>query len=75
MKKLQYHAKPERPDPIFATQLQEVLGGQFGEVSVAMQYLFTGWNTRGDGKCQYLLMDTGTEELAHIEMLATMTAK
>ncbi|KAF0821022.1 MULTISPECIES: manganese catalase family protein [unclassified Cytobacillus] len=75
IKELQYHAKPERPDPIFAKKLQEVLGGQFGEISVAMQYLFQGWNTRGDGKYRDLLMDTGTEELAHIEMLCTMIAR
>ncbi|WP_010649677.1 manganese catalase family protein [Oceanobacillus massiliensis] len=75
VKELQYHAKPERPDPIFARKLQEVLGGQWGEISVAMQYLFQGWNTRGDGKYKDLLMDTGTEELAHVEMLATMIAR
>src|SRR5690554_5920917 len=40
-----------------------------------MQYLFQGWNVRGDGKYRDLLMDTGTEELAHIEMLATMIAR
>ncbi|MCM3403603.1 manganese catalase family protein [Cytobacillus oceanisediminis] len=75
IKELQYHAKPERPDPVYAKKLQEVLGGQFGEISVAMQYLFQGWNTRGDGKYRDLLMDTGTEELAHIEMLSTMIAR
>ncbi|KKB37170.1 manganese catalase family protein [Bacillus thermotolerans] len=75
VKELQYHAKPERPDPLFAKQLQEVLGGQFGEISVAMQYLFQGWSVRGNGKYKDLLMDTGTEELAHIEMLATMIAR
>lgn len=75
VKELQYHAKPERPDPLFAKQLQEILGGQFGEISVAMQYLFQGWNLRGNGKYKDLLMDTGTEELAHIEMLATMIAR
>ncbi len=74
-KKLQYLSKPDRPDPVFARQLQEVLGGQFGEISVAMQYLFQGWNVRGNGKYKDLLMDTGTEELAHIEMLATMIAR
>ena len=31
---LQYHAKPERPDPLYAKKLQEVLGGQWGEISV-----------------------------------------
>lgn len=75
IKELQYHAKPERPDPIFARQLQEVLGGQFGEISVALQYFFQGWSVRGNGKYKDLLMDTGAEELAHIEMLATMIAR
>lgn len=75
VKELQYRAKPERPDPIFARKLQEILGGQFGEISVALQYLFQGWNFRGDEKYRDLLMDTGTEELAHIEMLATMIAR
>lgn len=75
IKELQYHAKPERPDPLFARKLQEILGGQFGEISVALQYMFQGFNTRGDGKYRDLLMDTGAEELAHIEMLATMIAR
>lgn len=75
IKELQYNAKPERPDPLFAKQLQEVLGGQFGEISVALQYLFQGWSVRGNGKYKDLLMDTGAEELAHIEMLATMIAR
>ncbi|MFD1039601.1 manganese catalase family protein [Virgibacillus byunsanensis] len=75
VKELQYRSKPECPDPVYAKKLQEILGGQFGEISVAMQYLFQGWNTRGDGKYRDLLMDTGAEELAHIEMLATMIAR
>ncbi|MFD2043887.1 manganese catalase family protein [Ornithinibacillus salinisoli] len=75
VKELQYRAKPDRPDPVFARKLQEILGGQFGEISVALQYLFQGWSTRGNGKYKDLLMDTGTEELAHIEMLATMIAR
>ncbi|GAE30767.1 manganese catalase family protein [Alkalihalobacillus hemicellulosilyticus] len=75
VKNLQYHAKPIRPDPIFAKKLQEILGGQFGEISVALQYLFQGWNTRGEEKYRDLLLATGTEELAHVEMLATMIAR
>ncbi len=75
VKELQYHAKPERPDPLFAKQLQEVLDGQFGEITVALQYLFQGWNVRENGKYKDLLMDTGAEELANIEMLATMIAR
>ena len=75
VKELQYHAKPDRPDPVFARMLQEALGGQFGEISVALQYLFQGWNVRGNEKYRDLLLDTGTEELAHVEMLATMIAR
>jgi Mn-containing catalase len=77
VKELQYEAKPERPDPVYAKKLQEILGGQFGEITVAMQYLFQGWNCRCKSKSKYrdLLLDTGTEELAHIEMIATMIAR
>lgn len=75
VKELQYKAKPDRPDPVYARKLQEVLGGQFGEITVAMQYLFQGFNCRGEDKYRDLLFDTGTEELAHIEMLATMIAR
>ncbi|KMY55340.1 manganese catalase [Bacillus sp. FJAT-27231] len=74
-KELQFHAKPDKPDPVYAKQLQEILGGQFGEISVAMQYLFQGWNTRGNEKYKDLILDTGTEELGHVEMIATMIAR
>src|SRR5690606_39788038 len=72
VKRLQYHAKPERPDPVYAKKLQEVLGGAFGEITVMMQYLFQGWNCRGPAKYRGLLVDIGTEEMGHVEMLATM---
>lgn len=74
-KRLQYHAKPSRPDPVFAKKLQEILGGQWGEITVSMQYLFQGWNARVPGKYKDMLLDIGTEELAHVEMLATMIAR
>lgn len=74
-KELQFHSKPDRPDPLYAKKLQEILGGQFGEISVAMQYMFQGWNTRGNEKYKDLVMDTGTEEFGHIEMIATMIAR
>jgi Mn-containing catalase len=72
---LQYHAKPERADPIFAKQLQEVIGGQWGEMSVMITYLFQGWNCRGPMKYRDMLLDIGTEEIGHVEMLATMVAR
>lgn len=75
IKELQYESKPSKPDPVYAKKLQEILGGQFGEISVAMQYLFQGFNSRADSKYRDLLLDIGTEEMAHIEMLATLIAR
>ncbi|MFE8702033.1 manganese catalase family protein [Cytobacillus sp. FJAT-54145] len=75
IKELQYNAKPERPDPVYAKKLQEILGGQFGEMSVMIQYLFQGWNCRGEQKYRDMLLDIGTEEIAHVEMIATMIAQ
>lgn len=74
-KEYQYHATPEGPDPVYARKLQEVLGGQWGEISVMMGYLFQGWNCRGPAKYRDMILDTGTEEMAHVEMLATMIAR
>ena len=74
-KRLQYHAKPDRPDPLYAMKLQEVIGGQWGEMSVALQYLFQGWNCRAPAKYRDMIMDIGAEEIGHIEMLATMVAR
>ncbi len=75
IKDLQFEAKPDGPDAAFAKRLQEVLGGKWGEMTVAMQYLYQGWNCRLPGKYKDLLLDVGTEELAHVEMLCTMIAR
>ena len=40
-----------------------------------MQYLFQGWNCRMPGKYKDLIMDVATEEMGHVEMLATMVAR
>ncbi|MEP0894584.1 manganese catalase family protein [Leptolyngbya sp. FACHB-1624] len=73
-KRLQYFTPPSKPDPIYAKKLQELIGGSMGEMTVMMQYLFQGWNCRGPAKYRDLLLDTGTEEIGHVEMLATMVA-
>lgn len=73
-KKLQYFRPPEKPDPIYAKKIQELIGGTFGEMTVMMQYLFQGWNCRGPAKYRDMLLDIGTEEIGHVEMLATMIA-
>jgi Mn-containing catalase len=74
-KGLQFEAKPSNPDPLYANALQEILGGQFGEITVAMQYLLQGWNCRMPGKYKDMILDIGTEELAHIEMLSILISK
>jgi Mn-containing catalase len=71
----QYNCTPENPDPLYAMKLQELIGGAFGEMTVAMQYLFQGWNTRIPGKYKDLIMDTATEELGHVEMISIMIAR
>jgi Mn-containing catalase len=73
-KRLQYFTPPERPDPVYAKKIQELIGGVFGEMTVMMQYLFQGWNCRGPAKYRDMLLDIGTEEIGHVEMLATMIA-
>jgi Mn-containing catalase len=75
VKELQYQAMPERPDPLYAKKLQEILGGQFGEMTVMMAYLFQGWNCRGPEKYRDMLLDIGTEEIAHVEMLSVMISR
>ncbi|BDT99510.1 manganese catalase family protein [Nocardia sputorum] len=72
---LQFDVKPEKPDPVYARKLQELIGGAFGEMTVTMQYLFQGWNCRMPGKYKDMIMDVATEEIGHVEMIATMIAR
>ncbi len=72
---LQHRAKPDRPDAVYARKLQEVLGGQYGEITIAMQYGFQAWNAHIPGKYRDLLYGIGAEEFGHVEMLATMISQ
>ena len=54
--------------------LQQAIGGIEGEIRVAMQYFFQAWGARGPKKYRDMLLQTATEELAHIEMLSTAVA-
>jgi Mn-containing catalase len=73
-KELAYTVRIERPDPHYATMLQQALGGQEGEIRVMLQYMFQGFGFRGPGKYKDRLLNTGTEEIGHVEMLATAIA-
>jgi len=73
-KNLQYTVRVETPNPVFAKMLQQAIGGVEGEIRVMMQYLFQAWGQRGPTKYRDMLLETGTEEIAHIEMLSTAVA-
>ena len=72
--KLQYPVRVETPDPRFARLLQQAIGGVEGEMRVCLQYLFQAFGARGPKKYRDMLLATGTEEIGHIEMLATAVA-
>ncbi|RVA08548.1 catalase, partial [Mesorhizobium sp. M7A.F.Ca.US.002.01.1.1] len=71
---MQYPVRVETPNPVFARALQQAIGGVEGEIRVALQYFFQAWGCRGPAKYRDLLLNTATEELGHIEMLATAVA-
>ncbi|MBP2295321.1 manganese catalase family protein [Azospirillum rugosum] len=74
-KRLQYPVRVETPDPLFARQLQQAIGGVEGELRVCLQYFFQAWGARGPtSKYRDMLLNTATEEIGHIEMLATAVA-
>jgi Mn-containing catalase len=74
-KRLQYPVTVEKPDPRFARMLQQAIGGVEGEIRVCMQYFFQAWGNRAPTtKYRDMLLHTATEEIGHIEMLATAVA-
>jgi Mn-containing catalase len=73
-KQLAYKVRVDEPNPVFAKYLQQAIGGVEGEIRVCLQYLFQGWGNRGPDRYKDMLLNTGTEEIGHIEMLATAVA-
>ncbi|WP_371822317.1 manganese catalase family protein [Conexibacter sp. SYSU D00693] len=73
-KQLAYKVRVDKPNPVFAKHLQQAIGGIEGEIRVCLQYLMQGWNCRGPERYKDMLLNTGTEEIGHIEMLATAVA-
>ncbi|MDP9313122.1 MAG: manganese catalase family protein [Chloroflexota bacterium] len=71
---LQYTVRVETPNPMFARMLQQAIGGVEGEIRVMLQYLFQAWGQRGPTKYRDMLLETGTEEIGHVEMLSTAVA-
>ena len=71
IKKLMYTVHVNQPDPRFGNMLLEQFGGANGELAAAMQYSIQGINCE-DMVCKDLLMDIGTEELSHLEIIGTL---
>jgi Mn-containing catalase len=71
VKKLMYTVNVGDPDPRFGNMLLEQFGGANGELAAAMQYSIQGLNCQDPG-AKDLLMDIGTEELSHLEVVGTL---
>jgi len=72
-KKLQYPVRVSKCDPQMAKFLLEQYGGADGELAAALRYLNQRYTI--PDKVIGLLTDIGTEEFAHLEMIATMVYK
>ena len=71
VKKLMYTVRVDTPDPKFGNMLLEQFGGANGELAAAMQYSIQGLNCE-DPERKDLLMDIGTEELSHLEIVGAL---
>jgi manganese catalase len=71
VKKLMYTVRVDEPDPRFGNMILEQFGGANGELAAAMQYSIQGLNCE-DPERKDLLMDIGTEELSHLEVVGTL---
>jgi len=71
VKKLMYTVRVDEPDPRFGNMLLEQFGGANGELAAALQYSIQGLNCE-DLARKDLLMDIGTEELSHLEIVGAL---
>ena len=70
-KKLQYPVKIKNPNPKLAQIIISQLGGPDGELAASMRYLNQRY-AMPYGQVTGILTDVGTEELAHLEMVAAI---
>lgn len=66
-----YKVEVGESNPAFGRMLLEQFGGPNGELAAALQYSVQGINT-DDPKLKDLLMDIGTEELSHLEVIGAL---
>lgn len=72
IKKMMYTVNVGTPDVKFGNMLLEQFGGANGELAAAMQYTIQGWNCVDDLARRDLLLDIGTEELSHLEVVGAL---
>ena len=70
-KKLQYPVRIKNPNPDLARLIITQLGGPDGELGASMRYLNQRYSMPYS-KITGILTDVGTEELAHLEMVAAI---
>lgn len=73
-KKLEHPIKVSCPDVAFAKLVITQYGGPDGELSASLRYLNQRYSMPFDN-AKALLTDIGTEELAHMEMIAALVYK
>src|ERR1700755_3027067 len=71
VKQLMYTVNIGTADPAFGNMLLEQFGGANGELAAAMQYSIQGFNCEDPAR-KDLLMDIGTEELSHLEVVGAL---
>jgi Mn-containing catalase len=72
IKNLMFTVKVGTPNVGFGNMLLEQFGGANGELAAAMQYTIQGWNCVDDLARRDLLLDIGTEELSHLEVVGAL---
>lgn len=71
VKNLMYKVNVGTPDVRFGNMLLEQFGGANGELAAALQYTVQGFSC-DDPERKDLLMDIGTEELSHLEVVGAL---
>ena len=71
VKQLMYNVRVSEPDVRFGRALMEQFGGANGELAAAMQYTIQGWSCE-DPERKDLLLDIGTEEISHLEVVGAL---
>jgi Mn-containing catalase len=70
-KQLLKDVRVDRINPNYANMMQEQIGGAHGELKAAMQYMSQSFRIK-DERIKDLFLDIASEELCHMEMVATL---